>query len=68
MARYTNPELIKAIRDKLTNDLRGRFDEDTLYRTKQWRGELWQLVNEIAKRLCPQPPTTDGPGEDKTET
>lgn len=56
MTRKTNPELIKAVRDKLTHDLRGRFDEDTLHRTKEWRGELWKLINEAEERMCPRPP------------
>lgn len=59
MTRPTNQELCKAIRDKLTIDFRGKFDADTLHRTKQWRGELWQLMNEVERRLCPQPPEQD---------
>jgi hypothetical protein len=56
MSRKTNTELVKAIRDKLTHDLRTRFDEDTLHRTREWRGELWKLMNEVEARLCPSPP------------
>lgn len=59
MTRLTNPELCKALRDKLTVDIKSRFDADTLYRTKEWRGELWKLINEAERRLCPQPPERD---------
>lgn len=57
--RLTNPELVKAIRTTLTDDVKVKFDADTLHRTKQWRGELWQLMNEVERRLCPQPPVYD---------
>jgi hypothetical protein len=62
MTRLSNEELCKAIRAKLTDDLRGRFDADTLYRTKEWRGELWRLMHEVEARLCPRPPERQDDG------
>jgi hypothetical protein len=69
MTRLTNPELVQALRDKLTKGFYVDPDavknrDGILAATKPWRNDMWKLLNEVDARMNPKPPSKEKANED----